>query len=71
MEVQIHIFWHIFKKMEVQVFDFRNILKNMKAQILDFYTNPRLGPNYGFWNGIFSLTNSFLNYENFKEDAEL
>ena len=64
MEVQILEFWNILKNLEVQILDFWIILKNMEGQIVDFDTNPRLGANHGFWNGIFTLMNSFWNDQN-------
>ena len=41
-----------------------------EVQIVDFYTNPRLGPNYGSWNDIFTLTKSFPKDQNYKGDAD-
>ena len=55
VEVQIQIIWNIFKNREVQILDFWNIFKKCEVQIFEFYTNPRLGPDYGFWNGIFTI----------------
>ena len=31
---------------------FLKYFQKHEVQIVEFYTNPRLGPDYGFWNGI-------------------
>ena len=33
--------------------------QNYDVQVFDVYTNPRLGPEYGFRNGIFTRSRSF------------
>ena len=63
-DLDLHIFEIILKIMDsdAQVIDVESQImdfQNMQVKIPDFYTNPRLGPDYGFWNGIFTLTNSF------------
>ena len=45
-------------------------LQKYEVQILDFYTNPRLDPDYGFWNDIFTLTKSVWKHQNYKGDAD-
>ena len=63
LELQINNFnlkiYDCFENMEVQIHDSWNNLKSMEGQIQDFYTNPRLAPDYGFWNGKFTLTKYF------------
>ena len=34
-------------------------VERYEVQIFEFYSNPRLGPDYGLWNGIFTRPASF------------
>ena len=49
---------------------FFKYFQKYEVQIIEFYTNPRLGPDSGFWNGIFTRSTSCWINDNYKGDAD-
>ena len=64
------IFEYFFFKYGGPNLGFLKYSENMKSKSLCLYTNLRLGPDYGFGNGIFTRSTSFWKKHNYKGDAD-